>query len=187
MRKTIEEVEIKNLVKTKIPKFNLQLYAFVYGKLIDFPESDFVFDTIRTDNFFRNVHRMLKFKVNLHHSHVTGKIFGCAHDFCNWKTRDYKTEISVLAHNFFGFDAFFFFKGYQVTTWGTKDVRIGGNNLTHINYANINRGKEKCIDTLKYYQKSLAQLAFTLSDKEKRAVKKVTEQFLNQHDYFSEI
>ena len=70
------EVEIKNLVKTKIPKFNLQLYTFVYDKLIDFPESDFVFDTITTDNFFRNVHRMLKVKVRLHHSHVTGKIFG---------------------------------------------------------------------------------------------------------------
>ena len=64
LRKTIEEVEIKNLVKTKIPKFNLQLYAFAYDKLIDFPESDFVFDTITTDTFFRNVHRMLKVKVH---------------------------------------------------------------------------------------------------------------------------
>ena len=45
----------------------------------------------------------------------------------------------------------------------------------------------KYIDTLKYYQKSLAQLASTLSDKEKSAVKKVAEQFLKQHDHFSEI
>ena len=64
LRKTIEEVEIKNLVKTTIPKFDPQLYALVYDKLIDFPESDFVFDTITTDNFFRNVHRMLKVKVH---------------------------------------------------------------------------------------------------------------------------
>ena len=70
MRKTIEEVEIKNLVKTTIPKFDPQLYALVYDKLIDFPESDFVFDTITTDNYFRNIHRMLKVKVHLHHSHV---------------------------------------------------------------------------------------------------------------------
>ena len=63
-RKNIEEVEIKNVVKTKIPKFNLLLYTFVYNKLIDFVESDFVFDTITTDNFFRNVHRMLKVKVH---------------------------------------------------------------------------------------------------------------------------
>ena len=70
LRKTIEEVEIKNLVKTTIPKFDPQLYPLVYDKLIDFPESDFVFDTITTDNFFRNIHRMLKVKVHLHHSHV---------------------------------------------------------------------------------------------------------------------
>ena len=57
----------------------------------------------------------------------------------------------------------------------------------HINYANINGGEVKCIDTLKYYQKSPAQLASTLSDKETSAFKKVTEQFLKQHDYFSEI
>ena len=36
------------------------MYTFVYDKLIDFPGSDFVFDTITTDNVFRNVHRMLK-------------------------------------------------------------------------------------------------------------------------------
>ena len=40
---------------------------------------------------------------------------------------------------------------------------------------------------LKYYQKSLGQLADTLSDKEREAVKKVSEQFLKQHDYFSEV
>ena len=152
-KKNIEEVEIKNVVKTKIPKFNLQLYTFVYNKLIDFVESDFVFDTITTDNIFRNVHRMLKVKVHLHHLYVKGKIFGYAHDFCNWKIRGNKTEILVLAHNFFGFDTFFFFKGYQTTTWGTKDFSIGGNNLTHINYANIDGAEVKCIDNLKYYQK----------------------------------
>ena len=45
----------------------------------------------------------------------------------------------------------------------------------------------KCIDTLKYHQKSLAQLASTLTHNEKSTVEKVTEQFLKQHDYFSEI
>ena len=126
-------------------------------------------------------------KVHLHHSHVTGKIFSYAHDFCNWKIRENKTEISVLPHKFFGFDAFFFIKGYQTTTWGNRDVSIDRNNLTHIYCASINGGEVKCIDTLKYYQKSLAQLASTLTDNEKSTVEKVTEQFLKQHDYFSEI
>ena len=68
---------------------------------------------------------------------------------------------------------FFFFKGFQATTWGTKDINIGGSNLTHINFANINGSEVKLIDTLKYYQKSLAQLASTLSEKEKESVKKI--------------
>ena len=55
-------------------------------------------------------------------------------------------------------------------------------NLTHINYANINGSELKYIDTLKYYQKSLVQLADTLCDKEREAVKKVSEQFFKQDE-----
>ena len=40
---------------------------------------------------------------------------------------------------------------------------------------------------MKYYQKSLGPLADTLSDKEREAVKRASEQFLKQHDYFSEV
>ena len=75
-----------------------------------------------------------------------------------------------------------FFKGFQATTWGTKDVSIGGCNLTHINYANINGSELKYIDILKYYQKSLVQLADTLCDKEREAVKKVSEKFFKQDE-----
>ena len=84
LRKRNEEIEIKNMVRGKIPKFNLQLYSFVYDNLIQFPVPDLSFDTITTNNFFRNVHRLLKAKVHLHHSHVTGEIYGYVHDFCNW-------------------------------------------------------------------------------------------------------
>ena len=52
--------------------------------------------------------------------------------------------------------------------------------------ANI-AGETKFIDTRKYYQKSLGQLAATLSVNEKLAVKKVAEQFIRQHDHFSEV
>ena len=57
---------------------------------------------------------------------------------------------------------FFFTKGYSATAWGTRDLNFGGTNLTHINYGNI-AGEIKFIDTLKYYQKSLDELAKTLS------------------------
>ena len=52
-------MKLKNIIKStdssKIPKFHLKLYAFVYNKLVEFPESDTVYETISTDNFFGNV------------------------------------------------------------------------------------------------------------------------------------
>ena len=43
-------------------------------------------------------------KIHLHHLHVTGKILGYAHYFCNTKLVE-KTEpdIPVVAHNLFRF------------------------------------------------------------------------------------
>ena len=82
----------------------------------------------------------------------------------------------MFAHNFFGFGMFFLLKGFQATAWGTKDINLGGTNLTNIDFANIG-SETKFIDTLKYYQKSLGQLAVTLSVDEKLSVKKVTERF----------
>lgn len=73
----------------------------------------------------------------------------------------------MIAHNLFGFDMFFFIKGYKATAWGTKDLNIGGTKLTHINYGNI--GVEvKFTDTIKYYQMSLAELASNLPVDEKK-------------------
>ena len=76
---------IKSTNGNKISRFNLKLYAFVDNAMIDFPLSNFMYDTITTNNFFRNVHRLVKVKVHLHHSHTTGKILGYARDFCKWK------------------------------------------------------------------------------------------------------
>ena len=58
LRNEIENMETKNIVKNtlyRIPRFNLKLYAFVYDKLVEFPESDITYDTITAYNFFRNV------------------------------------------------------------------------------------------------------------------------------------
>ena len=61
LRSKIDSAEIKNIIKSasgnKIPRFNLKLYAFVYDAMVDFPSSSFMYDTIATNNFFRNVHR----------------------------------------------------------------------------------------------------------------------------------
>ena len=187
LKSNIELIEIKNYVKSnKIPKFNLKLYALVYNSLIEFPRSKFNYETITTTNFFGNVHKYIKVKIDLHHSHITGEIFGYSHDFCNWKVEESKNEILLIAQNLFGFDMFYFIKGYRASAWGSKDLNFGGNNLTNINSGNI--GNEiKFIDTLKYYQKSLGELASTLTENENKSVKTSVLQFLNQHHYFGEI
>ena len=119
LRSKIDTVEIKNIIKStngnKIPRFNLKLYAFVYDAMIDFTPSNSTYDTITTNNFFRNLHCLIKVKVHLHHSHITGKNLGCAHDFCNWNVRKNKSQIPMVAHYLFGFHMFCFIKGYRAT------------------------------------------------------------------------
>ena len=103
---------------------------------------------------------------------MTSEILRYVHDFGNWRVRENKTEFAIFAHNFCSFDLFFLFKGFQTTAWNTKDINIGGTNLTNVNFANI-ASETKFIDTLKYYQKSLGQLAATLSIDEELTVEKL--------------
>ena len=93
-------------------------------------------------------------------------------------------DIPVVAHNLFGFDLYYFIIGYIASAWCSKSLNIAGNNLTHINFSNI-AGEIKFVDSLKFYQKSLSELASTLSVEEKLAMKEITTTFLNQHYYFS--
>ena len=78
-------------------------------------------------------------------------------------------------------------KGFQALNWGTKNLSIGGNNLTSINCMNINGGETKFIDTLKYYQSTLAGLTKTATDQEKEGVKNLTIDFLTNYDYFGKV
>ena len=127
---------------------------------------------------------MIKVKFHLHHSHITGKIQGYAHDFCNTAVIEKTTpDIPFIAHNLFGFDLYYFIKAYIASAWCSKSLNIGGTNLTQVNFGNI-AGEFKLIDSLKFYQKSLDDLASTLSNEEIVAVKKVTEKFLNENCYF---
>ena len=187
LKNCIMQTEIKNALKSsygKDPKFNLEIYTFVCNLLFHFPVTDIQNETFTTDSFFINVHCLIKTKVHLHHSHITGKILGYTHDFWNLRVKENIFQIPVIAHNLFGFDLCCFIKGYVAFAWCSEELKIGWNNFTHINFSNIT-GEIKFIDSLKYYQKSLAELVSTLSDEEKMAVKKLTEQFFNQHYYFS--
>ena len=119
----------------------------------------------------------------MHHSHTTGEIFGYSHDFCNWRVRENKREFSFIEHNFYGFDMYFFIRGYRATAWNSKELNIGGMGLTTISFANINN-THKYIDTLKYYQQSLFQLTKTVTEEEKQAIKKLAAQYIANHEYF---
>ena len=108
IKNTINKTEIKNALSAthgNVPKFNLKIYAHVHDELVCFPRSDLDYEIITTNKFFTNVHRLIRSKFHLHHSHITGKIFGYAHDFCNTTLVEKSTpEIPFVAHNFLGFD-----------------------------------------------------------------------------------
>ena len=150
-----------------MPKFTQKLYIFVYSCLIDFPESNIDYVTVTTTNFFQNVDRIIKEKT----------------DQRNWKLRENKTEFVCLAHNVFGFDLIFLMQDFGATAWNTKDYNVDGSGLKRINFANI-AFSTKFIDTLKYYEKIPAQLTKTANEEGKKAVKKLTRQFLMRYDYF---
>ena len=137
-----------------------------------FPNTFFESEAFTTNELFDFVHKLINVKIHLHHSHITGEIKGYSHDFCNWIVRENRDVVSCIAHNFFKFDFYFFLKNIRLSVWRTKDINVGGKNLTDINFASIDNFK--FIDTLKYYQTSLSQLSETATDEEKEKIQKLT-------------
>ena len=164
LKDRISDVKIKSKRTTKIPKFTLKLYAFVYQRIMKFPQNKFEFETVATNDLLENIHKIINVKVHLHHSQVTGEFIEYAHDFCNLKVRENKGFISCIAHNFFGFDIYFLLKAIKLSAWKTKDINTSRMGLTNERFASIDQ--LKLIDTMKYFQTSLGKLAETLSTDE---------------------
>ena len=161
----------------KIPKFSLQLYSFLNDCLMNFQSVKF--DEIKTgttNGFMKELHRVFNYKVHIHDSH----------DFCNWKIRENQLFVPLIGHNFLGFDIYYMVKGYRSSVWGTKGFNMGGTNLVNANFANIS-SQIKVIDTLKYYQTSLANISSTASKTEKESITASVEFFIKKHYYFSNI
>ena len=184
IREIISSVEIKNTPQSKISRSTLKLYAYVYQKIMDFPQGKFDYETLTTHDLFVYVHK-INVKIHLYHSHITGKILGYAHSFCNEKVRENKDVFSCIAHNFFGFGIYFLIKGIIISVWDTKNINIGGTGLTSINFGSI--AEMKLIDTMKCFLTSLGKLATTLDPTEKKHIEKLTIQSLTTHDYFSKV
>ena len=86
----------------------------------------------------------------------------------------------MYSAQFFGFEMYFFKRGYRATTRNSKNLNIGGTGLTRINFANINN-THKFIDAIKYYQQSLSQSTKTATEEEKEAIKKLAAQYIANH------
>ena len=84
--------------------------------------------------------------------------------------RENQLFVPLIGLNFLGFDIYYIVKGYRSVTWGTKESHMGGTILTNLNFANIS-SQVKIIDTLKYYQTSLANISSTANEIEKRSIK----------------
>ena len=169
----------------KISKYALQTYSFFYDRIMNFPTTKFdEIKTVSTPGFITALYIVINCKVHIHHSHVTGKIIGYAHDFCNWRVRENNYIIPLIGHNFLGFDIYYMVKGFRASVWETSSLNMGGTTLTNMNYANI-ANQVKIIDTIKYYQTSLANISNTATFNEKVNIENTVIKFIEKHSYFS--
>ena len=63
IKERISAVQIKNKQGSKISKFSLQLYAFVYQRIMDFPRGRFDYETLTTNSLFKSIHKIINVKV----------------------------------------------------------------------------------------------------------------------------
>ena len=117
MKEAIKDITIKNKQGSKISKFVLQIYVFVYQRIIDFPQGCFDYETLATNYLFDSAYKIINIKRHLHHFHITRNIIGYAHDFCNAKV---KICQHVLITNFFHFNMLFFVKWNKVISMGSQ-------------------------------------------------------------------
>ena len=107
--------------------------------------------------FLGNIGVILNNQTNIHYSHVSSDVIGYVHSFYNWKVRENKCKVTVVAHNLFRFDFFFLWKGLRAGVWRRIDISIGGKNSTDVIFASIGN-QVMFLDTIKYFQQSLEPL-----------------------------
>ena len=116
---TLKELK-DNILHVSVPKkefssrkmsFSETLLAFLYLSMIKFSRTDKVKGILLSKNFVKDLKGIITNTIQIHHSHVTGKIIGYAHSFCNAKVRENCRKVTVIAHNLFRFDFFFLLKG----------------------------------------------------------------------------
>ena len=148
-----------------------QVLGYLYKKSLQFLKNDNIsLKTPYSNNFLSNLAGIANNKPVVHHSHVSGKIVGFLHNFCNQKVRENCYTIPVIAHNQFRFEFFFFMQSFRPTVWETTDINIGAKNASNVNFAAVG-SQIRFIDTIKYFQQSLANLAGSMNDVEKQDIR----------------
>ena len=142
-------------------EFSDKIISFIYSTLIKFVETDQVKGMPMSKIFVDNSKGIMRNKTHIHHLLVSGKIIGYAHSYCNYRVRENKPKLSIIAHNLFRFDFFFLLKGLRAAVWKTRDITIGGTNPTNINFTIIGN-QVIFIDPVKYFQQGLQTLASNL-------------------------
>lgn len=78
-------------------------------------------------------------------------------------------EYRLLLITYLDLTFFFLVKGIRASVWKTRDIVIRGKNPTDISFAHIGN-QVQFIDTIKYFQQSLAALANSLTISEKASI-----------------
>ena len=85
-----------------------KIISFIYSLLIKFETTSKVQGIPMSNNFINNNKCILSNSVHIHHSHINGEIIGYTHSYYNKKVRENKSKISIIAHNLFRLDFFFY-------------------------------------------------------------------------------
>ena len=83
----------------------------------------------------------------------------------------------------FFLEYFFVVKGISLCVWWTKELKIGGSNVTNVQYANI-ASQVKFIDTIKYYQQPLSSLAKIADENEKENIRSSCKKLIQNHSTY---
>ena len=171
----IKKIKIKGEDDHEVTK--KKVIGYLYNQSIKFLPTDKISNIAVVSEKIFNLHYIYTDQHVVHHSHVTGKIIGHAHEYCNIQARENYYNIPVIAHNQFRFDFFLFLKGLRPSVWETIDISISGKNSTSVTLPIIGI-QVRFIDTVKYYQQSLASLADSMTDIERANVRKNCRRFL---------
>ena len=172
---------LKNIkiYRNKNTTLRRKAFALMHSRYIDFPISVHDVKKYASSSFFSDIAAVfLDSYKGIHYSHVTRKIHGYAHNFCNQKVRELTKNsaqyFSCIFHNGFRFDMTFLTKDLWLSLWQTKDVTLLGSGLTSLKAYNIGR-HIKFVGSIKYYQQP-PKLARSTDVSEKARIKSL---FLN--------